>query len=152
MITLLNPKAIVFYMAFFPLFVDPATGDGAIVMADATTGLDTDGVPAALLTGAEPAPVEPWVPTDRVPDWAIPVLGFWFWGNTATEWRWQGDRLEVRMLQTGTLAYAFAQRGDIVLNAQGCLGICNGVMSYFLMERGVTRFRTRECTKAWKVR
>jgi leucine efflux protein len=24
LITLLNPKAIVFYMAFFPLFVDPA--------------------------------------------------------------------------------------------------------------------------------
>jgi threonine/homoserine/homoserine lactone efflux protein len=28
MITLLNPKAIVFYMAFFPLFVDPATHPG----------------------------------------------------------------------------------------------------------------------------
>ena len=28
MITLLNPKAIVFYMAFFPLFVDPATHRG----------------------------------------------------------------------------------------------------------------------------
>ncbi|WP_077032769.1 LysE family transporter [Pelomonas sp. KK5] len=27
-ITLLNPKAIVFYMAFFPLFVDPATHPG----------------------------------------------------------------------------------------------------------------------------
>lgn len=27
-ITLLNPKAIVFYMAFFPLFVDPATHQG----------------------------------------------------------------------------------------------------------------------------
>ena len=27
-ITLLNPKAIVFYMAFFPLFVDPATHRG----------------------------------------------------------------------------------------------------------------------------
>ena len=25
LITLLNPKAIVFYMAFFPLFIDPAT-------------------------------------------------------------------------------------------------------------------------------
>ncbi|MEY8877798.1 MAG: LysE family transporter [Leptothrix sp. (in: b-proteobacteria)] len=28
LITLLNPKAIVFYMAFFPLFVDPATHRG----------------------------------------------------------------------------------------------------------------------------
>jgi leucine efflux protein len=27
-ITLLNPKAIVFYMAFFPLFIDPATHQG----------------------------------------------------------------------------------------------------------------------------
>ena len=30
MITLLNPKAIVFYMAFFPLFVDPARHQGLI--------------------------------------------------------------------------------------------------------------------------
>lgn len=30
MITLLNPKAIVFYMAFFPLFVDPAHHQGFI--------------------------------------------------------------------------------------------------------------------------
>ena len=29
-ITLLNPKAIVFYMAFFPLFVDPARHEGVI--------------------------------------------------------------------------------------------------------------------------
>ena len=28
LITLLNPKAIVFYMAFFPLFIDPAKGPG----------------------------------------------------------------------------------------------------------------------------
>ena len=28
LITLLNPKAIVFYMAFFPLFIDPATHTG----------------------------------------------------------------------------------------------------------------------------
>jgi threonine/homoserine/homoserine lactone efflux protein len=27
-ITLLNPKAIIFYMAFFPLFIDPATHRG----------------------------------------------------------------------------------------------------------------------------
>jgi threonine/homoserine/homoserine lactone efflux protein len=30
LITLLNPKAIVFYMAFFPLFIDPLTHRGAI--------------------------------------------------------------------------------------------------------------------------
>jgi leucine efflux protein len=32
-ITLLNPKAIVFYMAFFPLFVDPAHHQGVITFA-----------------------------------------------------------------------------------------------------------------------
>ena len=30
LITLLNPKAIVFYMAFFPLFVDPAQHQGLL--------------------------------------------------------------------------------------------------------------------------
>ncbi len=33
MITLLNPKAIVFYMAFFPLFVDPARHRGMVTFA-----------------------------------------------------------------------------------------------------------------------
>jgi leucine efflux protein len=33
MITLLNPKAIVFYMAFFPLFVDPAKQQGLVTYA-----------------------------------------------------------------------------------------------------------------------
>ena len=32
-ITLLNPKAIVFYMAFFPLFVDPQTHQGGLTFA-----------------------------------------------------------------------------------------------------------------------
>ena len=33
MITLLNPKAIMFYMAFFPLFIDPAQHRGAVTFA-----------------------------------------------------------------------------------------------------------------------
>lgn len=33
LITLLNPKAIVFYMAFFPLFIDPATHHGVPTFA-----------------------------------------------------------------------------------------------------------------------
>ena len=32
-ITLLNPKAIVFYMAFFPLFIDPVAHRGAVTFA-----------------------------------------------------------------------------------------------------------------------
>ena len=32
-ITLLNPKAIVFYMAFFPLFIDPASHRGLVTFA-----------------------------------------------------------------------------------------------------------------------
>jgi threonine/homoserine/homoserine lactone efflux protein len=33
MITLLNPKAILFYMAFFPLFVDPVRQQGLVTYA-----------------------------------------------------------------------------------------------------------------------
>jgi leucine efflux protein len=33
LVTLLNPKAIMFYMAFFPLFVDPATQRGLLTFA-----------------------------------------------------------------------------------------------------------------------
>ena len=33
LITLLNPKAIVFYMAFFPLFIDPETQEGFATFA-----------------------------------------------------------------------------------------------------------------------
>ena len=54
MITLLNPKAIVFYMAFFPLFVDPAHHQGLItfgVMAATIAGLTfLYGLTATLLT------------------------------------------------------------------------------------------------------
>lgn len=57
------------------------------------------------------------------------------------------DAVEMRQHQMVTLA----QRGDIVLIEQGCLGICNGIDSYFLMERGVTRFRTEKCVRSWKV-
>jgi CubicO group peptidase (beta-lactamase class C family) len=94
------------------LFVDPVSGDGTIVLANGTTGLHADGVPQALLTGTAPPDPTPWVPTTSVPTAVEPLLGLWFWGNTATEWRWQHDRLEVRGLQGGRFAYAFELRAD----------------------------------------
>ena len=54
MITLLNPKAIVFYMAFFPLFVDPARHQGlstfAVMAATIAVLTFLYGLGATLLT------------------------------------------------------------------------------------------------------
>lgn len=54
MITLLNPKAIVFYMAFFPLFVDPARHQGLTTFAVMATTIAVltflYGLTATLLT------------------------------------------------------------------------------------------------------
>jgi len=52
-ITVLNPKAIVFYMAFFPLFVDPAIHMGLLTFAvmAATIAALTFGGPADALPG-----------------------------------------------------------------------------------------------------
>lgn len=66
-ITLLNPKAIVFYMAFFPLFVDPVQHQGLLtfgVMAVTIAALTfLYGLGATLLTFflAERLRARPWV-------------------------------------------------------------------------------------------
>lgn len=67
LITLLNPKAIVFYMAFFPLFVDPAQHCGLLtfgVMAVTIAALTfLYGLAATLLTFflAERLGARPWI-------------------------------------------------------------------------------------------
>ena len=67
LITLLNPKAIVFYMAFFPLFVDPAQHRGLLTFAvmAATIAVLTFlyGLGATLLTYflAERLGAKPWI-------------------------------------------------------------------------------------------
>ena len=67
LITLLNPKAIVFYMAFFPLFVDPVQHQGLLtfgVMAVTIAALTfLYGLGATLLTYflAERLRARPWV-------------------------------------------------------------------------------------------
>ena len=67
LITLLNPKALVFYMAFFPLFVDPAQHRGLLtfgVMAVTIAALTfLYGLAATLLTFflAERLGARPWI-------------------------------------------------------------------------------------------
>ena len=104
-------------------FVDPATGDGAVALTNATTGLPAEDVPALLLGDDEVPATDPWRPAADVSDWAHELLGLWFWGNSALEARWHHDRLELRSLQTGTLVEAFApDRGRLV----GTLGYHRG--------------------------
>jgi hypothetical protein len=50
-----------------------------------------------------------------------------------------------------TIPVAKAKRGDVVLNADGCLGICDGRLSHFLTESGITSIETLRCARAWAV-
>jgi len=45
----------------------------------------------------------------------------------------------------------FITRGDIVLHPIGTLGICTGIDSVFITERGFIVEKTHKCLKGWKV-
>ena len=89
------------------LFVDPVTRDGAVVLSSSTTGLDTDTVPGLLLGDRALAPLDPWVPTDRVPAGVRDLLGLWFWGNNAVEVRLHNGFLHLRSVARHRLTDVF---------------------------------------------
>ncbi|HET7350302.1 MAG TPA: serine hydrolase domain-containing protein [Marmoricola sp.] len=101
------------------LFVDPDTGDGTVAAANATTGLDTGGIPQMLLSDDPVAPTAPWRPTSDVPEPARDLLGLWFWGNTATELRWSNDRLELRSLVRPEGVNRFELSGPRIVGTEG---------------------------------
>ena len=101
------------------LFVDPVVRDGVVVLTNATTGLDTDGTPEALLGTADVRPVGPWRPTQSVPAPVAPTLGVWFWGNTAVELRWHNDELQLRDLRTAELSDTFELQDDRLVGTSG---------------------------------
>lgn len=102
------------------VFVDPDRRDGVVVLCNATTGLAYESAPAAFLGSSRRAAELPaWVPTERVPDEVVPVLGVWFWGNTALEMRWQNGRLEMRPLNSAEVSDAFELRDGRLVGVSG---------------------------------
>jgi CubicO group peptidase (beta-lactamase class C family) len=83
------------------LFVDPGSGIGAVVLSNATTGIDPERLVMDLIDGdfVDDVP-DPWVPTVALPPQLDGIPGLWFWGNTAVELRWHNDGLEMRALAT----------------------------------------------------
>ncbi len=70
------------------VFVDPASRVGAVVLANATTGLEPERVVAALVDAWEPglleaAPAAPTGPADSARREVDELAGEWYWGNTA---------------------------------------------------------------------
>jgi len=86
------------------LFVDRRRRAGAVVLANATTGLRTDAIAPELLDvlqACEPSTGDVWEPAVRVPAEAADMLGVWHWGNAAKVLTWDGSVLQMADAGTG---------------------------------------------------
>ena len=86
------------------LHVDPDSGIGAVVLANATTGVSPQELAVSLIEGDPDADDDrpaPWRPTVVLPDEVVGVPGVWFWGNTAYDVRWHNDGLQLRLMARG---------------------------------------------------
>ena len=111
------------------LHVDPDSGIGAVVLTNATTGIDPRDLAVSLIEGDPDADDDrpaPWRPTVAVPEEASDVPGLWFWGNTAYDVRWHNDGVEMRSMARGNVV---TDRFELV---QGTLV---GVLGYHRGER-----------------
>ena len=105
------------------LHVDPGSGIGAAVLANATTGIDPRELAVSLIEGDPDASDQrpsPWRPTIAVPAEAHGVPGLWFWGNTAYDVRWHNDGLELRAMARGNVVTdRFEVVGGALVGASG---------------------------------
>ncbi len=101
------------------VLVNALTGDGVAALTNGTTGFHGAELALALLGGTTPAPLEAWVPSVEVPDWAAELLGWWFWGNSAFEVRWHNHRLEFRDLVRNAVAEQFECRSERIVGLAG---------------------------------
>jgi CubicO group peptidase (beta-lactamase class C family) len=102
------------------VFVDPERRDGVVVLCNATTGLPYESLPSVFFGRRGPGRRVPaWVPSTSVPELVAPLLGVWFWGNTAVELRWQNERLELRELNSPAVDDAFELRDGRLVGVSG---------------------------------
>jgi CubicO group peptidase (beta-lactamase class C family) len=101
------------------LFADPLSHVGMVALTNATTGFSGPELALALFGSRTPGPMKPWVPTVEVPAWARELLGYWYWGNSAYEVRWNDERLEWRDLARSAVAEQFGMDGDRIVGLAG---------------------------------
>jgi CubicO group peptidase (beta-lactamase class C family) len=105
------------------LHVDPDSCIGAVVLANATTGIDPREVAVSLIEGDPDADDErppPWRPTVAVPQAVLGVPGVWFWGNTAYDVRWHNEGVELRaMARGGLVTDRFELRDGVLVGVSG---------------------------------
>lgn len=100
-------------------FVEPHSGLGVVALTNGTTGFAGFELTDRLLGPTTPGPVEPWVPTVEVPDWARELVGHWHWGNSAYEVRWHNELLEFHDVARMGLAEQFVLRDGAIVGVNG---------------------------------
>lgn len=106
-------------------FVDPARGTGAVLLANATSGLAAGPAAARLLAtleAAEPTLPPAWAPVDRVPGPLAPLLGVWHWGPRTSTWALEtapDGTEEVVAAEAGRVLHRFRVRGARVVATEG---------------------------------
>jgi CubicO group peptidase (beta-lactamase class C family) len=100
--------------------VDRRHRTGAVLLANATSGLRPGGVAQALieeLERCEPSLPQAWTPTGHVPDAVADVLGVWHWGNTFFVLSLDRDGLVLG--RDGDVWCRFELRGDTIVGTSG---------------------------------
>ncbi len=102
------------------LFVDRDSREAVVALANATTGLRPEQVPATLLGDLAPPAARPWFPSlPPLPVEVTELLGLWFWGNTGFAFEWTGGELVARDLRTAELHERFVDVDGAFVGAEG---------------------------------
>jgi CubicO group peptidase (beta-lactamase class C family) len=96
-------------------FADPQRRTGVVLLTNGTSGLRCEGLSVELLAAledGEPTVPRAWCPAEAVPAPLADLLGVWHWGNTAYEFRLEGDEVVARQLANGLESHRFTTAAD----------------------------------------